>query len=422
MLEREIRQTEGRVGGSPVFQFLILMLVVVALPLALRRWHIGVFETTMLNSAASNMLAVAIGFAAMLRLTTYHGTDPARVVLPTVLVSHGLALALIVVLRASYDLVGLAVGPVLHVMVAFQLQYRSRGREVFAFATVPFGAVAKLQSVPGLVCVPLETPDLDAIDGQTSIVADFAADLPPEWEAFLARAALEGKLVYDLRELLERMTGKTHLDHLYQNDFGTLMPAKVWFDFKSKVDRVAAFALLPLLALPMALIALAIKLEDRGPVFFVQARVGHAGRLFRMVKFRSMRPAKAAGDRDAAQTRDDDDRITRVGRLIRKTRLDELPQLFNVLKGEMSMIGPRPEADVLGNWYQDEIAFYAYRHVVKPGITGWAQVNQGHVVSVDDVRDKLRYDFYYIKHYSIWLDLLIIVRTLRVMLVGYGAR
>ena len=118
----------------------------------------------------------------------------------------------------------------------------------------------------------------------------------------------------------------------------------------------------------------------------------------------------------------DDDRITPVGRFLRKTRIDELPQIFNILKWQMSWIGPRPEAEVLSIWYTSELPFYRYRHVVKPGISGWAQVNQGHVAEVDEVHLKLQYDFFYIKYFSPWLDLLILFRTVKTMLTGWGAR
>ena len=117
-----------------------------------------------------------------------------------------------------------------------------------------------------------------------------------------------------------------------------------------------------------------------------------------------------------------DDRITRVGRALRRMRLDELPQIINILRFEMSWIGPRPEALALSGWYTDEIPFYRYRHVVKPGITGWAQVNQGHVAGVGQVLEKLHYDFYYIKYFSPWLDVLIVFRTIKTMLTGQGAR
>jgi lipopolysaccharide/colanic/teichoic acid biosynthesis glycosyltransferase len=121
-------------------------------------------------------------------------------------------------------------------------------------------------------------------------------------------------------------------------------------------------------------------------------------------------------------TGNDDARITRLGRVLRKTRVDELPQIFNILKGEMSWIGPRPEAVPLSRWYEGEIPFYRYRHVVKPGISGWAQVNQGHVAEVEQVHRKLQYDFYYIKYFSPWLDLLIVVRTIKTIFSRFGAK
>jgi lipopolysaccharide/colanic/teichoic acid biosynthesis glycosyltransferase len=135
-----------------------------------------------------------------------------------------------------------------------------------------------------------------------------------------------------------------------------------------------------------------------------------------------MRDGLENGEREAAITSDGDERITRVGQVLRTLRLDELPQIFNILKWQMSWIGPRPEAQVLSVWYTSEIPFYRYRHVVKPGISGWAQVNQGHVAGVGEVHRKLQYDFYYIKYFSPWLDLLILLRTIKTMLTGFGSR
>jgi lipopolysaccharide/colanic/teichoic acid biosynthesis glycosyltransferase len=135
-----------------------------------------------------------------------------------------------------------------------------------------------------------------------------------------------------------------------------------------------------------------------------------------------MRSVEELEDRSAAMTKDGDERVTAVGRVLRKLRVDELPQIFNILKWQMSWIGPRPEAQVLSLWYTSEIPFYRYRHVVKPGISGWAQVNQGHVAQVDEVHRKLQYDFYYIKYFSPWLDVLILFRTIKTMLTGFGSR
>ena len=151
--------------------------------------------------------------------------------------------------------------------------------------------------------------------------------------------------------------------------------------------------------------------------------MGFRGKTFTVYKFRSMRVQdESERDLHSDKTLSDDDRITRIGRFIRKTRIDELPQVFNILKGDMSWIGPRPETLRLSKWYEEEIPFYRYRHIVRPGISGWAQVKQGHVTEVDDIRLKLEYDMYYVKHFSLWLDLLIAVKTVSVVFTGNGAK
>ena len=173
-----------------------------------------------------------------------------------------------------------------------------------------------------------------------------------------------------------------------------------------------------------AVVGLMIRLETPGPALFRQERMGYRGIPFIVYKFRTMRleTAQPAQERARAMTATGDARVTRLGRFLRRTRIDELPQVFNILRGEMSFIGPRPEAMVLSRWYESELPFYRYRHVVRPGISGWAQVNQGHVAEVDQVLEKLHYDFFYIKHFSMWLDLLILFRTVRTVLTGFGAR
>lgn len=159
-------------------------------------------------------------------------------------------------------------------------------------------------------------------------------------------------------------------------------------------------------------------------MIFRQKRVGHRGRLFHVFKFRTMRVAllPPSNPLSAAMTRKLDARVTRVGAILRRSRIDELPQVFNILRGEMSWIGPRPEAQVLSRYFEGEIPFYRYRHVVKPGISGWAQVTQGHVTDGGEMQQKQNYDFYHIKYFSPCLDLLILSKTVRTMLNGFGAR
>jgi exopolysaccharide biosynthesis polyprenyl glycosylphosphotransferase len=170
----------------------------------------------------------------------------------------------------------------------------------------------------------------------------------------------------------------------------------------------------------MALTAIAIALESGVPVLYCQERVGENGRTFTLCKFRSMRLDAEKGGRPVWAT-SDDDRVTRVGRFIRLTRLDELPQLWNVLRGDMSFVGPRPERPFFVAELTQEIPFYQQRHVVKPGITGWAQVKYRYGASIEDAKEKLRYDLYYIKHLSIFFDLTIVFDTVKVVLFRKGA-
>jgi lipopolysaccharide/colanic/teichoic acid biosynthesis glycosyltransferase len=171
-----------------------------------------------------------------------------------------------------------------------------------------------------------------------------------------------------------------------------------------------------LVAVPVvALAAVAIWIEGRGPVFFQQTRIGKNRIPFRVVKLRTMR-----SDEREAPTRTGDARITRVGRLLRVTRLDELPQLWNVLRGEMSLIGPRAEWDRLTLEYEKSIPCYHFRHLIKPGITGWAQVNFVRGTSPEDTVRKLEYDLYYIRHFSFVLDASVVLKTIQVMLFGKG--
>lgn len=186
-------------------------------------------------------------------------------------------------------------------------------------------------------------------------------------------------------------------------------------------DMILATAML-LMTLPlMLLVAILIKLDSAGPVLYRQERVGLRGKPFSIFKFRSMHIDAEAGGRPLWAAVGDP-RVTRVGRFIRYTRIDELPQLLNVLRGEMSLIGPRPERPYFVEKLAAAISFYTMRHYVKPGITGWAQVNASYGASIEDAREKLRYDLYYIKHRSFVLDVLILWRTLRVVVFQQGSR
>ena len=184
---------------------------------------------------------------------------------------------------------------------------------------------------------------------------------------------------------------------------------------------IAASLLLLVFTLPViVLFALLVKIDSKGPAFFRQTRVGLYGQPFNLIKLRSMRTDAEAGGAQFAQK--NDPRVTRIGRIIRKLRIDELPQAWSVLKGEMSFVGPRPERPEFVADLEEQLPYYAERHMVKPGITGWAQINYPYGASLDDSRQKLEYDLYYAKNYTPFLDLLILLQTLRVVLWHEGAR
>jgi len=235
---------------------------------------------------------------------------------------------------------------------------------------------------------------------------------------------LSGIEVLDSPAMFERMTGKLLIENItpswfiFSNGFRVtplLRATKRFVDVILSAFGLLAFAPIGLL------VALAIKLESPGPVFFRQIRVGQGDRNFSLIKFRSMckDAEKSSG---AVWAQKDDCRVTRLGRILRKTRIDEIPQLVNVLKGEMSLVGPRPERPEFVRTLKERIPYYSERHYVKPGVSGWAQVRYPYGASVEDAVEKLRYDLYYIKNISIFLDFKIILKTVAVMLFCRGGR
>ncbi len=240
----------------------------------------------------------------------------------------------------------------------------------------------------------------------------------------LLRIKTKGVHVNDFSSFLERETGRVDLD--------TVNPSWLIFSdgfssgrmFSSAVKRVfdiTASLILLLLTFPIiAVFALLVKLDSKGPAFFRQERVGLYGETFQLIKLRSM---KIDAEKDGAKWAEENDpRVTRLGRFIRKVRIDELPQTWSVLKGQMSFVGPRPEVPKFVDDLQEQIPFFGERHMVKPGITGWAQINYPYGASIDDSRKKLEYDLYYAKNYTPFLDLVILLQTVRVILWPEGAR
>jgi sugar transferase (PEP-CTERM system associated) len=276
---------------------------------------------------------------------------------------------------------------------------------------------------PAIIGTPADIPGMVArheIDRIIVGLADRRGKLPVEE---LLHAKMAGVRVEDATTTYERVTGKILIDDLRPSwlifsDGFRVSRATRWT--KRGIDLILSFVMAMLSFPLMVLTAIAIRLESSGPVLYCQERVGENGRTFTLCKFRSMRTDAEQGGTPIWAT-DGDARITRVGRFIRKTRLDELPQLWNVVGGDMSFVGPRPERPFFVAELAKDIPFYQQRHAVKPGLTGWAQVKYRYGSSREDAMEKLRYDLYYIKHLSVFFDLTIVFDTVKVVLFRKGA-
>nr|WP_236672920.1 polyisoprenyl-phosphate hexose-1-phosphate transferase ExoE [Comamonas sp. JC664] len=243
------------------------------------------------------------------------------------------------------------------------------------------------------------------------------------WVDALLRCRIEGRRVYEATGFSERVLRRIPVQFLRASDFAfadelTVSPLRRMF--KRGFD-IAVASLLLLLSSPfLLLVAVAIKLDSKGPIFYRQERTGLFGSTYHLWKFRSMRTD--AEKHGAVWAKANDDRVTRVGRFIRRTRIDEIPQVFNILTGDMSFVGPRPERPVFVEQLKEQIPFYGLREAVKPGLTGWAQIRYPYGASVEDARNKLEFDLYYVKNGSLFLDVGIIFHTVRHVLLGRGAR
>jgi lipopolysaccharide/colanic/teichoic acid biosynthesis glycosyltransferase len=402
------------------YQLLGAFLIAIALPVLLRP---GFLQTP---QALDGLDGTVIGtFGAMLfgvyllrRMTAFPGVSAVSVLIPAFGAAYAAAALVFFFARFDYSRVQFVlsfVGVILWFGFVGMIEPRVRRARLLL---LPFGNAQNLLASTQADWIIARSPtELPA--GVSGVVVDLRAGLSPVWEKLLAHAALEGLPVYHWKQVAESLSGMVDIQHLSENNLGSLLPSSIYLRFKHLIDVGAAVVTSPFVLPIVGLAALAIRLTDGGPVFFRQTRMGFRGRPFTVWKLRTMR---AGGSDGSAFTEANDARITRVGHFLRRYRIDELPQIINIIRGDMSWIGPRPESLPLAEWYQGEVSFYEYRHIVRPGITGWAQVNQGNVAEVEAATGKLRYDFYYIKYFSPWLDVLIVARTIRTLLTGFGAR
>ena len=393
------------------------------------------WESVLIRGPVRTTLTVLLGGAAFseyIAFKTLTATVPRPSYARAFLVVAGTYMSLAVYITLSrpwYSLSFLAVtGAVwLSIMVLHRFVLRlSPWSESMMIITADESAVDEINSSPHATIRKVIDPQSghvsDPLGKETSLVVDFGISFSDKVGQFISSSLLTGTNVRALTSVYEEHTGKLPLTHLVE---GWEIPQLVqrnrsYGPFKRLLDLLIVLLLIPVLILIGIPAALAVKVSSPGPMIYRQPRVGRGSRPFTLYKLRTMfNDSEHEGPRFASL---DDPRITPIGRLLRKLRLDELPQLWNVLRGDLSLVGPRPEQEKFVEEFTSEIPFYADRHLVRPGITGWAQVNFGYAETIDQTIEKLKYDLFYVKHMSVWMDLRILLRSVATVLTGSGSR
>jgi lipopolysaccharide/colanic/teichoic acid biosynthesis glycosyltransferase len=364
------------------------------------------------NSCA-NFMVVLASWSARGRLDTKLGR-----VLSATFASHGLVALAVVLTRTFYSnsvMLAAALTSLAFGVIAVIVQHRLKPPRVGVIAP----SAPPVEHLPPAV-EHIQDPAEDLLQFDL-ILTGATEELPLEWTRSVSRAMLAGRPVRHCAEYLEETRGLVSLEHFDVDQLpkGGLTSYQAG---KRAFDLVLACVALPIAAPILALSCLLILVSMGRPMFFVQPRVGLGGRSFRMVKLRTMTHGAARPDVEGKMAVAEGQRITRLGAWLRRLRIDELPQLWHVLVGEMSFIGPRPEWTLLAERYAAQLPIYAFRHLVRPGITGWAQVRSGYAGNLDETRLKVAHDLYYLKHLSFGLDLQILLRTIWTLATTRGAR
>ena len=406
-----------------LLQFALGIFVVIILP-ALMHWDnfpLGTLNQSQVNSLIIVSSVYVLHQYTLYLMTKFPGNRSSILILPSLTLWYVLSMSLVIIFRLEYSISYISSSVIFSIIISFLNFIFNQRKKHDVFAYIPVGKTHDLTQIPNVNWIKVHRPKDLNIKSMKAIVADLhSPNLDAEWQKFLAEKTLQGIPVYNVKQVVESMTGRVKIHHMYENNLGSLLPSPGYMILKQLFDIALVLVSFPFVLPIMLITAIVIKLESDGPAFFIQNRVGQGGKEFRIYKFRSM--GKDSEKHGAQMASANDMRVTRVGKFIRKTRIDELPQFFNVLKGDMSLIGPRPEQKVFVDQFEQEIPFYNYRHIVKPGITGWAQVTHGYAGDADETRVKIEHDFYYIKHISFPLDILIVFKTVKTMLTGFGAR
>lgn len=406
---------------TAVYTFIISLIVIsgVMLVCSLVINEFSLPNQSLINVIIGSLISYSISSLMMHKLGRFPGSRPLAYLLPTVAISIMALIAGINLFRLEYSRLALTAAFFVVLVITYiefkYLQKKQNGQ----YAVVPFGFHKPLIDFSKEKFVALTTPKIDS-NKYVGVILDNSTELPDQWKQFIAEALSNDIHIFNAVTAYESVTGKSPLDHYGETSYGELQPAPIYIQLKRLLETALIILSTPITLPIIVITSICIKLESTGPAFFTQKRIGKGGREFKMYKLRSMcLDSEVNGAQFAGE---DDPRITRIGKIIRKLRIDEIPQFLNILKGDMALIGPRPEQAGFVKEFEKSIPLYSYRHVVRPGITGWAQVTHGYAADEDATREKLAHDFYYVKNLSLWLDLDIVFKTIKTMLTGFGAR
>jgi len=422
-----LRTQLSRMINRERFQLLIVLIIGLVLPALIIfgfPTDFGVWWSLFSPTIFSTGIAIILGFLILRKMSFLPGFSATSNVIPAFVLSFGFISSIYFGLRLDFGRNLFLLSFLFVVFSQLAIMFALSRLQKRNIGVIPGGRTSWLINSNSMKWVMLNDVKSAQNCPNLAIAVDLNSDtLSAEWEAYLAEEILKGRRIYNAKQLAESIMGRVQSRGLSENYDGHLALDAIYNPMKYYIDIIGAIIALILLSPLMLITAALIRLDSKGPILFIQERIGYQGKPFRMIKFRSMRLMGEGSDNIQSDiTKSHDVRITKIGRFIRKTRIDELPQLFNIIRGEMSWIGPRPETSRLAKWYAKEIPYYSYRHILRPGITGWAQVRQGHVTDLNDIKKKFEFDLYYIKHFSIWLDITIALQTLRIVLTGSGAK
>lgn len=375
------------------------------------------------STVINSMTLVMFGFL----LTTY--TLPTKNILFSnkqhefiiiLLSSYGVSALFITLIRIDYSRPALLIGAALTFSWVL-IYYRLNKKQEITLYSLNNDEFQLSQTYKNITFKPYKQDiTLNEIKNSSDgIIANLHETQSNSETRFLADCALSQIPVYHSEVIIERLNKRVSTTHLSTDTLSSLIPSSKYLRIKSILEIALILLFLPITLLLCSIISILLYIQDSGKVMYTQTRVGKNGTTFTLYKFRTMHNSTSIkGPQFATQEKH---RIHSIGALLRKFRLDEIPQFYNVLKGDMSLIGPRPEQPEFVKSYKQQIPFYNYRHTVKPGITGWAQIQQGYTDNSESTHTKLGYDLYYIKHYSFELDLMIAIKTIKTLLTAKGA-